>query len=896
MRLVKLTDLDGDDLIHANGHWLQQHPSGGTMILVRNGLTLYAKGTPAEVARLLAGEGDDPNTLAGYLRTVLGLQSDVDGQEIVNAVRSVLDQRSTAWSNFKDLTAEVERLKALIEHNSTLSTGWLETLKAERDEARAVLNEAPQKALDAIHQAYDDWGAEECPWPERGSEDETSLWVAIADELGVLNSASASPAPEPEPDDRRALLETALRALVITHQYAPQTLRPLPGWEWYDAAVKLAAAVPGSEWAAAVPEPAGEAEEADEPEAGTVIGFDEGTPGGDHTARVEGEVQPDGSVVVTDVKITPAGEAGEKGTDDPGQGDSGQATDQPDSRPEPAPATPTTGLLSYAPRSTSGIGISFAGSVLPLTRTSEGEFLPGCSYVLYTNDQVEIYLRVDPRATDGPAPGTIRWRVNNGGDPFEDDRASSSKAALLKADTVVRGAPTWPEASGPISVVDLGPPLTDADGSRWWRVEAWSDVSATANKSEASDRATVFFVCVLAPGVEAPRPPAVGYHASDPIVVGSPIVHPITFVTDADPSPGAGESPEPLLFRDNAHLADILANADPGVKATALALYRDGFQSKRSGPYVVDRTAGHWLTLRNQQPQYSAMCTAVRILTGEATDEDRAFLRLYALNNGLSAPEIAIGEHGDRTALWGGFSYYAAFEETFSVACVYSWGRRFNLWTSSEEARIRDQLARFCWTSLQLHRNPYRKWINANGSTQAMWESARDWVSGLVALVMPLYDSPQYGFTADWRGYFVLGLSHFDATQSRSGLYGLLSDEPRWNDDGGRYFKSHLCAGPLALTLACLANAGETVPAYYEDALILALDGKLPGAEGVNFWSPLLVKDAFPKYRAAVLAKHGKAAVVAAQTHISTGNNDYAPGGLGAGTAVLGLLLTEVTP
>lgn len=817
---MRLTDTEGRDVFYVDRQWIRSHGPDGDMALViaPNGSTIVLQGTPAEVARLLAG-GETP---ADY----------VDEATFVR----LCDERDA-------LTAEVERLKR------------------ERDEAVSKAQTSAQLTV-LMEQSRDQYERER---------DEARAEVAT-----IYHAAGM---------DRNVVNIETLAAIV--------------------ASIRTPAPEPGE---------TEEAEEAEAAEAGTVIGFDEGTPGGDHTARVEGEVQPDGSVVVTDVKITPAGEAGDdEHTHTPKQdldsswycAECGDVLEDDDDDVvnaaegfPPALATPTTALLSYAPRSTSGIGISFAGSVLPLTRTSGGEFLPGCSYVLYTADTETFSFLRDARATDGMAQGTIRWRVNNGGDPFGDDKASSPKAVLLKADTVVSGAPTWPEATGPISVADLGDPLTDADGSKWWRVEAWSDDSATAGKDRASTRATVFFVCVLAPGVEAPRPPAIGYHASDPIVIGSPVVHPITFVTDADPSPGEGEDPSRLLN------LDALARADVALHTHAFALHRDNFQSRRGGPYLIDRAAGHHLTLRPpniRQPQYSALCTAVRLLTGEATAEDKAFLRLYALNNGLSAPEIAIGEHGDTTALWGGFSYDAAFEETFSVACVYSWGRRFNLWTSSEEARIRDQLARFVWTSLQLHRNPYRKWIHANGSTQAMWESARDQVSGLVALVMPGYWSPQYGHVLDWGSFFIGGAtvdigdpSGPMFTTSTSGLYGLLSSEPRWNASP-KYFTSHNCAGPLALTLVCLANAGEAVPSYYEDAFLLALDGKLPGAEGVHFWSPLMVHDAFPKLRKAILDRFGKAAVLDAAKEISTASktDPAKPGGMGAGTAVLSLLSIE---
>ena len=47
-----------------------------------------------------------------------------------------------------------------------------------------------------------------------------------------------------------SLLSDALRAICLTRDYVGERLLPpIPGWEWFDAGVKIAQAIPNDEWA-----------------------------------------------------------------------------------------------------------------------------------------------------------------------------------------------------------------------------------------------------------------------------------------------------------------------------------------------------------------------------------------------------------------------------------------------------------------------------------------------------------------------------------------------------------------------------------------------------------------------------------------------------------------------
>lgn len=44
-------------------------------------------------------------------------------------------------------------------------------------------------------------------------------------------------------------LSRALRALCLTKDYVGDVLKPIEGWEWYDAGKAIAAIIPNDEWA-----------------------------------------------------------------------------------------------------------------------------------------------------------------------------------------------------------------------------------------------------------------------------------------------------------------------------------------------------------------------------------------------------------------------------------------------------------------------------------------------------------------------------------------------------------------------------------------------------------------------------------------------------------------------
>lgn len=113
MRLVKLTSWDDEDVFFVDGHWIvvDNEDHARSLILAHNGLEIAVQGTPAEVAALLAGEGESETIERPYLMELANLLvGPLTKDDFFTGPDLVAEVKSRAAKE-QSLTAEVERLR-----------------------------------------------------------------------------------------------------------------------------------------------------------------------------------------------------------------------------------------------------------------------------------------------------------------------------------------------------------------------------------------------------------------------------------------------------------------------------------------------------------------------------------------------------------------------------------------------------------------------------------------------------------------------------------------------------------------------------------------------------------------------------------------------------------------
>ena len=201
--------------------------------------------------------------------------------------------------------------------------------------------------------------------------------------------------------------------------------------------------------------------------------------------------------------------------------------------------------------------------------------------------------------------------------------------------------------------------------------------------------------------------------------------------------------------------------------------------------------------------------------------------------------------------------------------------------TAIEDYKIRDLLGSFAMTTLQMKTakeswNPIEVWPDTAPCAPSigMWDTARLMALGVVAMVLPRYDTPYFGTSgADgtkaahlFTPYVRTPMSWFEACNSReygSGLYGVLSDDPEpvWKDRDG-----YLGGRMMGWIYAVLCNArlnfdGHRYP-HVERAFLLATQGKLRAtrkapddADFIWHYTCLLMNENFPEIAGPTAAK-----------------------------------------
>jgi len=296
------------------------------------------------------------------------------------------------------------------------------------------------------------------------------------------------------------------------------------------------------------------------------------------------------------------------------------------------------------------------------------------------------------------------------------------------------------------------------------------------------------------------------------------------------------------------------------------------------GTYAQPLMTGSRLVKCGVFPANNAFTVFIDGFGAHALQEQLA--RDYTLDNALNLDPIGHERsHNDanpcRERVYHGY-YFT--ESPVSVALAYdllisTWRKPAyaNGFTAIEDYKIRDNLASFAMTTLQLrstdwpNRGTVSGWNVPNGYYAGMWGTARELGLQLISMIMPGYDTAYYGTsgadgtaaTHPWTPYPDTLYSWWSAGNSKetgSGIYHLVTDEatPRWQDREG-YWGGDMMGQWFYYVSNARANfEGHHFP-HLEAAYQLAMDNQLralkvpSGDDGwVQHYTCLLINENFP--------------------------------------------------
>jgi hypothetical protein len=259
--------------------------------------------------------------------------------------------------------------------------------------------------------------------------------------------------------------------------------------------------------------------------------------------------------------------------------------------------------------------------------------------------------------------------------------------------------------------------------------------------------------------------------------------------------------------------------------------------------------------------------------------------RDYMLDNILNLDPIGFERsHNDanpcREVVYHGYYYVVT---PLAVATAYDLLIKTNRYpdrplgfTAIEDYKIRDNLAAFAMTSLQLERPDWPDrpgWPNRTAvpysygvSNAGMWATAREIGLQIVSMTMPSYDTAYYGTSGSagtsathlWTPYPDVPRSWFEISSSKelgAGIWHMVSDTdtPQWGDREGYWG-----GGMMGWLFYTLSNARANFDGYHwghlERAYQLAMDNQLqalkrPSTDDgwIQFYSGLVINEHFPQ-------------------------------------------------